>query len=169
MADKYLYLNSGVPTEKSAVTTSAGAGDSGKIVALDSTGKLDTTMMPTGLAADTALIAASENLAAGDFVNVYNDTGTPKCRKADASAAGKHAHGFVLSAVTAPADATVYFEGSNNQVSGATAGDVFLSATVPGGSTSTAPSGTGKVVQKLGVATSATVINYEASQHYVLA
>lgn len=169
MADKYLRNNSGVLTETEATVSSAGAGDAGKIPALDTAGRLDSSMMPVGIGADTASIAASENLAAGDFVNVYNDSGTAKVRKADASTAGKYAHGFVLSAVTAPAAATVYFEGPNTAVSSATPGEVFLSATTAGGFTSTAPTGTGKVVQKIGVAVSATSINFEWLHPIVLA
>jgi hypothetical protein len=168
MSDKYLYLNSGIPTEKAAVASSAGAGDAGKIPALDAAGRLDNSMMPSGIGADTASIASSENLAAGDFVNVWNSTGA-KVRKADASTAGKEAHGFVLAAVTAPAAATVYFEGPNTQVTGATPGPIYLSASTPGGFSSTAPSGTGQVVQKVGVATSAANINFESGQSYVLA
>lgn len=168
MAAKYLRLNSGVPTETEATVSSAGAGDAGKIVALDAAGKLDNSTMPSGIGADTASIAASENLAAGDLVNIHNSSGA-KVRKADASAAGKEAHGFVLAAVTAPASATVYFEGSNAQISGATPGVLYLSATVPGGFTSTAPSGTGQVVQRVGVATEATSLNFEAGTAYVLA
>lgn len=166
--NKYLKLNSGVPTEEASLQSSAGAGDAGKIVALDSTGKIDSTMMPTGIGADTASIVTSENLAAGDFVNIYDDGGTPTARKADATTAGKEAHGFVLAGVTAPAAATVYFEGSNDQVSGATAGKVYL-ATTAGGFVGTAPSASGNVVQQVGVATSATSINVEFGQHYVLA
>lgn len=169
MADKFLKLVNGVPTETEAKTTSAGAGDAGKIPALDSSGRFDTSMMPVGIGADTKAIVASENLSAGDFINIHNDSGTPKVRKADASTTGKHAHGFVLAAVTSGNPATVYFEGANTQITGATAGDVFLSATTPGGSSATAPSGSGKVVQKLGVAVAATEINVEIGQHYVLA
>lgn len=168
MADKFLYLNGGVPTEKAANATSAGAADAGKVVALDGSGRIDNSMMPVGIGADTATVAATENLAAGDFVNLYNSSGA-KCRKADASTAGKHAHGFVLAAVTSGQNATVYFEGTNTQVSGATPGDVYLSASTPGGFTSTPPSSAGNVVQRLGIAVSATAINAECGQHYVLA
>lgn len=169
MADKYLRNNAGVLTETEATTTSAGAGDAGKIPALDNTGRLDDSMMPVGIGADTASITASENLAAGDFVNIYNDSGTAKVRKADASTAGKYAHGFVLAAVDSGDPALVYCEGPNTAVTGATPGEVFLSATTAGGFTSTAPTGTGKVVQKIGVATSATSINFEWLQPIVLA
>lgn len=113
--------------------------------------------------ADTATITASENLAAGDFVNIWNDTGTAKARKADATTAGKEAHGFVLATVTSGAAATVSFAGRNTAVTGQTPGDVWL-ATTAGLASGTAPSGTGNVVQQLGVAISATSINFEIGQ-----
>lgn len=168
MAEKYIKNNNGQLTEQEALIVSTGAGDAGKIPALDATGKLDNSLMPTGIGADTASISASENLTAGDFVNIYDDAGTTKCRKADATTSGKEAHGFVLSSVTAPANATVYFEGTNDQCSGLTAGTLFLSTTA-GGATSTAPSASGNVVQRLGVAVSATAMNFEYAQPIVLA
>lgn len=165
--NKYLRNNAGVITEEASVQASAGAGDAAKIVALDASGKIDTTMMPVGIGADTATITASEALAAGDFVNVWNSTGA-KVRKADATTSGKEAHGFVLSAVASGAAATVYFEGTNTSVTGRTPGPQFL-ATTAGTATSTAPSGAGNVVQRIGVATSTTAINFEANQPIVLA
>lgn len=166
--NKYLKNNAGTITEEAAIQSSAGAGDVGKIPAVDASGRLDTSFMPVGIAADTAVITASEALAAGDLVNIWNSSG-PKVRKADASTAGKEAHGFVIAAVSSSAAATVYFEGSNPQVSGLTAGVQFLSAASPGLSTSTAPSASGNVVQRVGLASSATNLNFEASQPIVLA
>lgn len=87
-AKKFLRLISGVLTEVFGVQTSAGAANAGDIVALDDTGRIDNTMMPVGIGADTAVIAASEALAAGDWVNIWNSTGA-KVRKADATTAGK--------------------------------------------------------------------------------
>jgi hypothetical protein len=169
MADKYIHLNNGIPTEKAAIAASVGAADSGKIPALDSSGRLDESMMPTGIAADVASVIASENLAAGDFVNIYDDAGTAKARKADASTTGKEAHGFVLDAVVSAANAVVYFEGTNDQITGATAGRVYLSASAAGTITATPPATAGNIVQQLGVATAATSMNVELKQHYVLA
>src|SRR5687768_3186062 len=155
-ARKYLKNNAGSVTEEQAVASSAGAGDegkipalnangvldativnskassagageSGKLVQLDGSGRIDNTMMPVGIGADTALITASEALAAGDFVNIWNSTGA-KVRKADATTE-KPAHGFVLAAVSSGAQATVYFEGTNTGVTGQTPGGVFLSTT----------------------------------------
>lgn len=168
MSDKYLAQVAGVLTEKAALVTSAGAGDAGKIPGLDSGGRLDSSLMPVGIAADTKAIVTSEALAAGDFVNVWNSTGA-KVRKGDGSVAGKQVHGFVLAAFGSGATATVYFEGTNNQVTGMTPGDVFLSATTPGTATGTPPSATGQTVQRLGVAVSATEINFEAAQPITLA
>jgi len=167
MADKYLYNNAGAITEKAAIQSSAGAGDAGKIPALDTNGRIDNSMMPVGIGADTASITTSEALAAGDLVNVWNSTGA-KARKADASAAGKEAHGFVLAAVSSGAAATVYFEGTNNQVTGLTPGVQFLSTT-PGQATATAPSGAGQVVQRVGFATAAAALNFQSQNPIVLA
>ncbi len=166
--NKYIKNNAGVLTEEAAIQTSTGAGDAGKIPALDAAGRIDNSMMPVGIGADTASIVSSENLAAGDLVNVWNDGGTAKVRKADAATTGKEAHGFVLSSVTSPASATVYFEGPNTAVTGLTPGNRYL-ATTAGLTTSTAPSGTGNVVQKVGIAISAVNLNFEAQQPIVLA
>lgn len=168
MADKYLYNNAGTLTEREAKQTSAGAGDAGKIVALDAAGRIDDSMMPVGIGADTQIIDASENLAAGDLVNIWDNTGDANVRKADASTAGKEAHGFVLAAVTSGNPATVYFEGTNTQVTGLDAGVQFLSTT-PGLTSDTAPSGSGNVVQRVGFATSGTTLNFQAHDPIVLA
>lgn len=166
-AKKILRLIGGVMTEVLGIQTSAGAANAGDFPVLDESGRLDNSMMPVGIGADTAQIAASEALAAGDFVNIHNSTGA-KVRKADATTAGKEAHGFVLAAVTSGANATVYFEGTNTQVTGQTPGNAFLQTTA-GTAGATVPSAAGNVVQQLGVATSATSINFERGTPVVLA
>lgn len=170
-ANKIPALNSNGVLDQTIVnakTTSAGASDSGKLPALDSSGRLDQSFLPVGIGADTAQILASETLASGDFVNIYNNGGTANVRKADATVSGKEAHGFVLAGVTSGATATVYFEGSNTSVTGKTPGVQFLSTTA-GQSTSTAPSGSGNVVQTLGFATSSTSINFQSLPPIILA
>ena len=172
MAGNKFYKNaSGVITEEASLQSSAGSGDAGKIVALDSTGKIDNSMMPTGIGADTKAITASEGLAAGNFVNLWSDAGTLKVRKADASGgAAKQVDGFVLAAVTSGNSATVYFEGTNNQLSTLTLGSrYYLSGTTPGGATATAPSTAAYIIQYLGKAISATEISFEMSNVLVLA
>lgn len=167
-AKKFLHLVAGAIQEVFGVQTSAGAANAGDIPALDDTGRLSTTMMPVGIGADTASITASEALGAGDFVNVWADAGAFKVRKADATVAGKEAHGFVLAAVANAAAATVYFEGTNTQVTGQTPGPVFLQTTA-GKAGSTVPNASGNVVQPVGFAVSATAINFQAGQPVTLA
>ena len=166
-AKKFLRLVNGVITEIFGVQTSAGAANAGDLVSLDDTGRIHNSMLPVGIGADTATITASETLAAGDWVNVWNNSGA-KVRKADATTAGKEAHGFVLAAVTSGNPATVYFEGTNTQVTGQTPGPVYLQTTAGAGG-ATAPSASGNVVQQIGVAVSATAVNFERGTPVVLA
>lgn len=171
-AKKYLALVAGKKKEVAGLVTSAGAGDDGKIVALDATGKLDTSVMPVGIGADTKSIVTSENLAAGDFVNVYDNAGTVSARRADASSNAKEAHGFVLAGVTSPAAATVYFEGTNTALTGLTKGvKYFLSHSTPGGVVEAASLTTtaGHIVQEIGQSLSTTEISFEPQSTVELA
>ena len=191
---KLIKNNAGTLTEETTLITSAGAADANKVpalnangvlddtilnatvtssanktVKLDAAGKLDASVMPAGIGADTAIIVASEALADGDLVNVWNNAGTANVRKADANSAGKEAHGFVLAAVASSASATVYFEGTNSHCTGLTPGIQFLSSSTPGKSGTSAPTGTGKIVQTVGLAINATTINFESGSPIVLA
>lgn len=157
---KYLSNSAGAIAEVQPVTTSAGAADATKLAQLDGAGRFDNSVLPVGIGADTNPVQASEALAAGDFVNVHDVAGAFRCRKADATVSGKQADGFVLAAVASGANATIYSEGPNTAVTAQTPGQKFL-ATTAGTATATAPSGAGNVVQRIGVAMSATVINFE--------
>ncbi|GDY37212.1 hypothetical protein [Acidovorax sp. NB1] len=166
-AKKFLRFINGIFTEVFGVQTSAGAANAGDIVALDDTGRLDNSLMPVGIGADTKSITTSEALAAGDWVNIWNSSGA-KARKADATTAGKEVHGFVLAAASSGASALVYFEGTNTQVTGQTPGPVFLQTTAGTGG-ATIPSASGNVVQRIGVALSATEVNFEGGPAITLA
>jgi hypothetical protein len=191
---KFIKNVSGALTEEAAITTSAGAGDANaipalnangvldptilnatvtsaanKIAQLDGSGRLDTTVMPVGIGADTAILVASEALSAGNYVNVFDaGSGVFKVRKADATVAGKEAMGFVLAAVSLGANATVYFEGTNTQVTGQTPGNVFLQTTAGAGAAAV-PSASGNVVQCIGFAVSATAVNFQYNRPITLA
>lgn len=113
-------------------------------------------------------IAASEDITAPALVNVHNSSGA-KVRKADATAAGKEANGFILASVLSGANATVYFEGPMTGLSSLTPGARYYLHTTPGAVTSAAPSTSGNIVQPIGVAVSATEIDFEAGQSVELA
>lgn len=167
-AQKTLQMVTGRITQVAANTTSAGAGDDGKIVALDAAGRISSTMMPVGVSGDTASITTSGSLAAGDLVNIFNSSGV-KVRKADASTAGKEADGFVLTAFSDAASAVVYFEGQITGLTGLTVGARYYLATTAGQATDTAPSGSSQVVQYIGRAISDTQISFEPAEGIVLA
>lgn len=168
-AERFVQATSTGLQSKQAKDSSAGAGDAGALVALDSAGKIDLSMMPTGVGADTATIVCSENLAAGDLVNLWDDSGTIKVRKADASN-GRRADGFVLSAYTTAQSALVYFEGSVTGLSSLTLGSTYyLSDSTPGGLTTTAPtSGAGKIQQEVGRCRLASALVFEPQAPIVL-
>lgn len=152
-----------------AITVSTGAPDAGKIPALDAAGRWDQSMMPVGVGADVNVREASENLNGGDFVSYWDDAGTPKVRKADATAQGKEADGFVKDAVTAGQNASVYNEGTNDALSGLVVGERYFLSTTAGTATTTPPSTVGNVVQYLGKATSSSELVFEADDAIILA
>lgn len=152
-----------------AISTSAGAADADKIPALDASGRLDQSFMPTGIGADTRSVTTSEAVSAGNLINIWDSTGA-KARKADASTNGKAAIGFVLAGATSGGSALVYFEGTISGLSGLVPGaSYFLSATTPGAITNTAPTASGQVVQYVGTALSATELSFEPAEPILIA
>lgn len=99
-AQKFLAHDGSGGIQEVVSVQTGGAPSADKVPSLDANGRLDVTMMPSGVGADTSVVVASGALAAGDFVNLFNDGGTAKVRKADASSNVAPAHGFVLAAVT---------------------------------------------------------------------
>ena len=167
---KYLEHDGAGGAREVAATATGGVPNANKIPQLDANGQLDQSMMPTGVGADTQVMQASESLAAGDQVNIWSSAGAFRVRKADAAGGtAKKAHGYVKAAYASGVNATVYFEGTNDQVSGLTPGDVYLSATTPGGITQTPPTTAGHIVQRIGYAVSATAVNFEGGAPITLA
>lgn len=154
------------PSLLNATVASTGATEAGKVVRLDPAGKLDVSTMPVGFGADAVSMQASEAIALGDYVNVWNSAG-PRIRKADAATA-RRADGFVLAAISSGASGLVYFEGTNTQQSGRTPGVTqFLGAT--GVATETPPTAAGSIVQQIGVALTATSVSFEPHMPITLA
>lgn len=163
----YLKLVAGRPSAAYANASSAGAGDAGKLVKLDAAGRIDTSMMPVGIGAETKSLVASEAIAARDLINI---AASGQVRKADASN-DRPAHGFALAAITATASGLIYVEGTITGLSGLTPGArYFLSDSVAGGITLTPPSsGAGKISQEVGTAVSATELTFEPQTAFPLA
>lgn len=154
MVQKFLTQGDEDIEEVEPIVSSAGAADAGKIAALDPDGKWDESLMPNGVAANTLTAPASENLTGGNLVNIWNDSGTWKVRKADNSN-GRKCRGFVKASVTAPANATVYFDGTVTGLSSLDPDKEYHLGT-SGGTQDTAPTSSGNIAQKVGYAKSAT-------------
>jgi hypothetical protein len=151
---KLIKVNTnGTQQEYAGVTNSAGAGNAGDIPALDGNGKLDQTFLPTGIGQDAVTAVAGEALGAGDMV-YFGAGGT--VLKADATAIGKAARGYVTSAVSNGANATVFFDDSNPSLSALVPGTTYYLSATAGQVTATPPTTAGQIVQEIGFASSAT-------------
>ena len=153
-ANKYLAAVAGKQKEVYAsVTSTANA-----IVAADSTGRIDASMMPVGIGAEIVTAVASEAMSAGAFVNMYSNSGVLNARNADCTTNGKKAHGFVIAAVASGGTASVYTVSQvNTQLTGLVAGTDYFLSTI-GSISATPPSTAGNLVQQLGVAGSTTTL-----------
>lgn len=167
MADKYQTLQAGREKMVEATVVSTGISQAGDIVALGTDGKLDPSVMPAGIGADVKVLETTETLTAGKYVNIYDDTGTAKCRLADATN-DRPAHGFVNSPFAIGEMASVYFEGANNDLSGIIAGTrYYLGAS--GAATAVVPAlPTAVIHQFLGVGIDSTTVNTDIEDVIVL-
>ena len=132
------------------------------LVSTDATGRIDSSFLPVGVGPEVTLATATEALAAGDFVNIYNNGGVTSVRKADATTNGKPANGFVLANVANAGQATIYrISQTNTALTGLTRGArYYLSKATPGAVVDEATAGAyavnGNIIQELGYADSAT-------------
>ncbi|MBX9754640.1 MAG: hypothetical protein K2X80_07795 [Pseudomonadaceae bacterium] len=172
MAQGFLARVAGKTKQLLAVIVSVGVGDAGKIVGLGSDGRLDASVMPVGIGAQTTQAVASEALGAGKYVQYHNNAGVFSARLADNSN-GRQADGFVLAAVASAATATVYpLDGTNAQQAGLTIGSRYWLGTA-GGVTDTPLDETNvananKISQYLGIAKSVTELVTDDDGYVVL-
>lgn len=164
--NKFITVLNGIKTLVTGISTSAGVGDANKLIATNSTGKLDTTLLPAGLGVSTITVVASEAISAGDFVNLFNNTGTLTVRKADNSN-GREANGFTLAAISNAASGTVYLSGQNTSLTGLTVGTNYYLG-VSGGVTTTAPTTANAIIQVLGKTISATNLTFEYDEPVII-
>lgn len=172
MAQRFQSLVSGARKLLEALVVSSGAPDAGKIVGLGADGRLDGSVMPVGIGANTTQAVASEAIGAGKFVQFHSNGGVFSMRLAD-NANGRQADGFVLATVASAAVGTVYpLDGTNAQLTGLTIGVRYWLGTA-GGVTATPlvetdVANANKVSQYLGVAKSATELVTDDDGYVVL-
>lgn len=107
---------------------------------------------------------AGENLAQNDIINIYNDSGTAKARKANATSGSvRPARGFcsTTGGVTSGNRGEFILSQGIIAVSGVVAGDIVYLSTTAGTLTLTAPTGAGQLEQffGFGVATDLVLMN----------
>lgn len=156
----FFGLVAGVKKWVTSIQTSAGAGDAGKIPALNASGVIDITMFPGGLA-NQIIAVASEDLPAGCPVNLFDATGTPKLRKADATSAAKRCHGFTQTSFSTGATATAFRDGEITGLTSLTDGAEYYLSTTAGAITTDVSGYTtsGMLIQHLGVAHGTTILS----------
>lgn len=172
MAQGFLARVAGKTKQLFAIVVSAGVADAGKIPGLDATGRLDTSVLPVGIGADTVQAVASEALGAGKFVNYHDDVGVFSARLADNSN-GRQADGFVIEAAALAAPATVYpLDGTNAELTGLTIAARYWLGTAGAVTVTpldeTAAGNANKISQYLGVAKSATELVTDDDGYVVL-
>jgi hypothetical protein len=111
----------------------------------------------TGPGVAPITMLAGETIAAGRFVNFYLNAGVTKARLADTSNQAKRAHGFVLSGASAGGSIDVNLVGTDTVLSGLTMGSEYYLSTT-GQVVTPAPTTSAYLVQRLGVAVSATAL-----------
>ena len=169
---RFLTRAGGKTKQMQGKAASTGTADAGALVALDDTGRLDESLMPLGIGAQVDILPASEALDAGDFVNIFDDAGVAKVRKADNSN-GRPADGFVSTAVAVAADATIHpLDGVNAAMSALLPGKEYWLGTA-GDVTETPlneadPLNANKVSQQLGKALSATELRTDDYGYVIL-
>lgn len=145
-------LSTGAIQLVSAISSSAGGADGNKVVATGADGKLDPTLFPAGVEIQTETATATEALVTGDFVNIYDNAGTPSVRKAVGNDPNKICNGFVLAGYANTDSVTVYTKGVNTSVLATEGIKSYLSTATAGASTETAPTDTsGHFQQVLGI------------------
>lgn len=104
------------------------------------------------------LVLSSEAMLKGNIVNIYEDVSGFRVRRAS-SVLNREASGFILDDVSANLPVRVYTDGTNNYQAGLTPGPQWLSD-VDGLVSSTPPSTVGYLVQQVGFAADAFILNF---------
>jgi hypothetical protein len=100
---------------------------------------------------------ASEDIAQGAMVNLYNNAGTINARNSNGSAAGKAVRAFANSAITSGSYGEFILGGVNPYISGMTPGTLYYMGNTNGTISATA----GTVSQKVGYALTASKLFFQ--------
>lgn len=160
MADTFVSRIAGQDHIKTPITASTGVANANQIPATNASGVLDSSFMPPNTGAPTVTAVASEAIAAGAHINLYDDAGTTKMRNADSTNGTKKAHGFVLTAAASGSSGTAYQSGDNTALTGLTVGTKYFLGTA-GAATATPPTANGNSVQLLGIAYSTSALYFQ--------
>ena len=159
MADKFLTLDDSNGLVEKAPAATGGSGSENRIPVLNSSGRLDQTMMPEGVASEQKIGNAFETITAKDLVYFKSD-GT--VAKASNASGGHYAQGWANNGGTAGQPITVNFESTISGLSGLTPDAVcYLGAA--GAITQTIITGANTLYQEVGLAISATELNFSNS------
>lgn len=164
----YIARNSNNQLQEYTPAAVGGSANANAIPALNSSGVFDSSMLPPGTGTvDSVTVTASVALSAGNMVNLYDNSGTLGAKLADCST-GLKAHGYVTAAVASGASATVYLNDQNTALTGLTPGSDYYLSTA-GSVSASAPTTSGYLLQKLGVALSATSLQFSPEQPIIIA
>lgn len=173
MADKFIDRDdaTGRLTQKEAADASTGVADAGRVVALDTDGLIDTSMLPANIGKNQVDVVADGPIAQDALVEIFDDAGTATARLADATAANTFtAMGFAANAAVLAGDPiTVLLEGTVANQTGLTPGQRLYLSETAGDITTTPVTTSGALHQFVGKALSATEYNFEPDDPIVLA
>jgi hypothetical protein len=141
-----------------AFISTGGAGNENKAVQTNAQGFIDASMLAS---AEVKVGNASEAITANQLVYFKAD-GT--VAKASGAVSGHKAQGWAANSASVGQPVTVYQEGTIGGLTGLTPeATLYLSATTAGAYTETAPTGSGEMLQVVGVALSTTELNFTNS------
>jgi hypothetical protein len=169
--NKFLYNNAGQLTEQRGLQVTAGASSAGSIVALNASGLIDSTMLTSVSALPTVSAVASSAITAGMLVNIYGNAGVLNLRPADCTVVGSEANAFATANIASSATGSVNVgEGvvTGSALSGLTVGSKYFLGTA-GAISLTAPATAGNVLQQVGVALSATSLDFQINNTVIIA
>lgn len=169
MVDKYIKRDAttGEHAEQAGTVVGGTVAQAGKITALDNTGRLDPSIMPVGIVADTYTGSAFESIQNGAFCYIRSDG---QIANATGAVGGIECMGFALAGGSTGTAVTIYFEGRNTSLGGLIPGKrYYLSATIPGGLTDVPLIGGDKIHQYLGRAVTSNTLSFEPGESIILA